>query len=83
MASLSTCTASMTQDKKDYFKRLGSLAAQLRKDFGLTQNQLAEALEIPQRIAASVEVSCWRFLVSRLQSLVRQMERIGALPKTQ
>lgn len=83
MASLSTCTASMTQDKKDYFKRLGSLAAQLRKDFGLTQNQLAEALEIPQRIAASVEVSCWRFLVSRLQSLVRHMERIGALPKTQ
>lgn len=73
----------MTQDKKDYFKRLGYLVVQLRKDFGLTQDQLAEALEISQRMVASVEVSCRRFLVSRLQSLAQQMERIGALPKTQ
>jgi transcriptional regulator with XRE-family HTH domain len=73
MASLSPCTAAMTQDEKDYFKLLGSRVAQLRKDQGLTQVQLAEALEISQQMVASYEVGRRRIPVSMLQALAKAL----------
>ena len=73
MASLSQCTAAMTQDEKDYFKLLGSRVAQLRKDHGLTQVQLAEALDISQQMVASYEVGRRRIPVSMLQSLAKAL----------
>jgi len=67
MASRSHRTAAMTQDEKDYFELLGSRVAQLRKDQGPTQVQLAEA----------------RAKHGPVPTLARHMERISALPKTQ
>jgi transcriptional regulator with XRE-family HTH domain len=73
MASLSQCITVMTQDEKDYFKVLGSHVAQLRKDQGLTQVQLAEALGISQQMVASYEVGRRRIPVSILQSLAQAL----------
>lgn len=73
MASLSHCTTAITQDEKDYFKLLGSRVAQLRKDQGLTQVRLAEALEISQQMVASYEVGRRRIPVSMLQELAKAL----------
>ena len=73
MASLSHCSAAMTQDEKDYFKLLGSRVAQLRKDHGLTQVQLAQALGISQQMVASYEVGRRRIPVSMLQALAKAL----------
>ena len=73
MASLSHCITAVTQDEKDYSKLLGSRVAQLRKDQGLTQVQLADALEISQQVVASYEVGRRRIPVSMLQSLAKAL----------
>lgn len=67
------CIPVMTQDEKDYFKALGSRVAQLRKDHGLTQVQLAEALAISQQMVASYEVGRRRIPVSMLQALAKAL----------
>ncbi|ROZ61488.1 helix-turn-helix domain-containing protein [Ramlibacter sp. WS9] len=63
----------MTEDEKDYFKLLGSRIAQLRKAQGLTQVQLAEALEISQQVVASYEIGRRRIPVSMLPDLARAL----------
>lgn len=63
----------MTQDEKDYFKLLGARVAQLRRDHGLTQAQLAEALGISQQMVGSYEVGRRRIPVSMLQSLAQAL----------
>lgn len=73
MASTYHFTAAMTQDEKDYFKLLGSRVALLRKEQGLTQVQLAEALEISQQMVASYEVGRRRIPVSMLQALAKAL----------
>lgn len=73
MALQTHCTAVMTQDEKDYFKVLGARVAQLRKDQGLTQVQLAELLSISQQMVASYEVGRRRIPVSMLQSLAQAL----------
>lgn len=86
----------VTQDEKDYFKLLGARVAQLRRDHGLTQAQLAEALGISQQRVGSYEVGRRRIPVSMLQSLAQALSmavdellgetakaRASALPKTQ
>jgi transcriptional regulator with XRE-family HTH domain len=65
--------AAMTQDEKDYFKVLGARIAQLRRDHGLTQVQLAETLEISQQMVASYEVGRRRVPVSMLQPLAQAL----------
>ena len=45
----------MTKDDEVFFKKLGKQIAQLRKDHGLTQVQLAEILNISQQHMASFE----------------------------
>ncbi|WP_217495257.1 helix-turn-helix domain-containing protein [Janthinobacterium lividum] len=63
----------MTQDEKEYFKVLGARIAQLRKDQGLTQVQLAQALDISQQMVASYEVGRRRVPVSLLPTLARAL----------
>lgn len=64
---------SMTDDDKDFFKRLGARIAQLRKERGLTQVQLAEALDISQQQMASFEVGRRKVPVSLLAPLARAL----------
>ena len=45
----------MTQDDKVFFKQLGARIAQLRKERGLTQARLAEAISVSQQHMASFE----------------------------
>jgi transcriptional regulator with XRE-family HTH domain len=56
----------MTHDEKLFFKQLGARIAALRKDQGLTQVQLAQALGLTQQMVASYEVGRRRVPVSLL-----------------
>ncbi len=70
----------MTQDEKRYFMELGSRLAQRRKEAGLTQVQLAEALGISQQMVASYEVGRRRIPVSMLPVLAQALKvQIDAL----
>lgn len=78
---------SMSEDEKAYFKALGARIAQRRKQLGLTQTQLAEALSIAQQTFASYEVGRHRIPVSLLPTLAQVMKietdvLIGATVKT-
>ena len=78
----------MTQDEKQYFKELGSRLAQLRKEAGLTQVQLAEALGVSQQMVASYEVGRRRIPVSMLAALAQALKvqidvLLGGTPKVQ
>lgn len=71
----------MTQDGKDYFKLLGSRVAQLRKDRGLTQVQLAKSLSVnigALLSAESVKAQNKRGPAPKSQ---HRLERINALPR--
>ncbi len=64
---------SMTQDDKDFFKQLGARIAQVRKERGLTQVQLAETLGISQQQMASFEVGRRKLPISALAPLARAL----------
>jgi transcriptional regulator with XRE-family HTH domain len=66
--------AMMSKDEKGYFKALGARVAERRKELGLTQVQLAEALGILQQTYASYEVGRYRFPVSMLTPLARMLK---------
>jgi len=53
--SFSYLDEQMTQDDEVFFKQLGRRIAELRKEIGMTQVQLAEMLEISQQHMASFE----------------------------
>lgn len=57
-----------TKDER-FFKELGARVAQLRKDQGLTQTQLAERLGIAQQTLAHYEVGRLRIAASMLPAL--------------
>jgi transcriptional regulator with XRE-family HTH domain len=63
----------MMQDDKDFFKQLGARIAQLRKERGLTQVQLAEILGISQQQMASFEVGRRKLAVSALLPLAQAL----------
>jgi transcriptional regulator with XRE-family HTH domain len=63
----------MTHDEKLFFKQLGARIAALRKDQGLTQVQLAEALELTQQMVASYEVGRRRVPVSLLPQIAETL----------
>jgi transcriptional regulator with XRE-family HTH domain len=65
---------SMSEDEKAYFKALGARIAQRRKQLGLTQTQLAEALSIAQQTFASYEVGRHRIPVSLLPALAQALK---------
>jgi transcriptional regulator with XRE-family HTH domain len=63
----------MTHDKKVFFKQLGARIAALRKDQGMTQVQLAEALGLSQQMVASYEVGRRRAPVSLLPQIAQTL----------
>lgn len=63
----------MTHDEKRFFRELGSLIAELRKQQELTQEQLAELLGVSQQSVAAYEVGRLRVAVSMLPKLARTL----------
>jgi transcriptional regulator with XRE-family HTH domain len=80
-----TCPTPMTQDEKLFFKQLGARIAELRKERGLTQVQLAQTLDLTQQMVASYEVGRRRVPVSLLPGIADALgvsieELIGRQP---
>jgi len=61
----------MTQDDKIFFKKLGKRVAQLRKEAGITQTQLAESLRISQQLIAAYESGARKIPASMLPTLTK------------
>jgi transcriptional regulator with XRE-family HTH domain len=61
----------MSPDERDFFEQLGKRVAQARHAASLTQQQVADALAIPQPQYASYEVGRRRVPVSMLPRLAR------------
>lgn len=61
----------MTQDDKVFFKKLGLRVAELRKELGWTQTQLAEYLTISQQLIAAYEAGSRKIPASMLPVLVK------------
>lgn len=61
--------ALMTHDEQQFFKELGARIAALRKEAGLSQQSVADALEIAQQTYANYEVARARPAVSMLPVL--------------
>ena len=59
----------MTLDEQQFFKELGARIAHLHKDAGLSQQAVADALEIPQQTYANYEVVRARPSVAMLPTL--------------
>jgi transcriptional regulator with XRE-family HTH domain len=62
-------TTPMSHDEQQFFKELGARIAQLRKDAGLSQQAVADALELAQQTYANYEVARARPPVSMLPTL--------------
>src|SRR5215510_2376242 len=61
----------MTRDEEQFFKALGARIAQFRKEQGLSQQAIADALEIAQQTYANYEVARARPAVSMLPTLAQ------------
>jgi transcriptional regulator with XRE-family HTH domain len=61
----------MTHDEQQFFKELGTRIAKLRKEAGLSQQAVADALEIAQQTYANYEVARARPAVSMLPTLAQ------------
>jgi len=61
----------MTHDEQQFFKELGARIAQLRKEAGLSQQAVADSLEIAQQTYANYEVARARPAVSMLPTLAQ------------
>jgi len=61
----------MTQNDKIFFKKLGKRMAELRKELGITQAQLAESLEISQQLIAAYEAGSRKIPASMLPRLAK------------
>jgi transcriptional regulator with XRE-family HTH domain len=61
----------MPANEEQFFKALGARIAELRKEQGLSQQALAEQLEIPQQTYANYEVARARVPASLLPELAR------------
>ncbi len=66
-------TLPMTHDEKSFFKTFGKKIAELRKEQGLTQSQLAELLGLTQQQVGHFEVARRRVPVSMLPTLARTL----------
>jgi len=71
--TVSGSASPMTHDEKVFFKQLGARIAALRKDQGMTQVQLAEALGLSQQMVASYEVGRRRAPVSLLPQIAQTL----------
>ena len=61
----------MNQDDKAFFQQLGKQVAELRKEQGWTQTQLAEALGISQQMIAAYEAGSRKIPASMLPTLAK------------
>lgn len=73
MASIHHWAHKMTPQDKQFYQQLGKRVAQLRKDQGLTQTQLAEILGISQQTMAHYEVGRLRVAVAMLPALAKAL----------
>jgi len=71
MSSHAIFLRSMTSNEKEFFEALGARIAALRKEHGLSQQALADQLEIAQQTFAHYEVGRARMSVSLLPQLAR------------
>lgn len=71
MTSEHFLTSTMARDEQQFFKALSARIAQLRKEAGLSQQAMADALEIPQQTYANYEVARARPPVSLLPELAQ------------
>lgn len=69
--SFSLLDEQMTKDDKVFFKQLGKRIAALRKEQGMTQVQLAEALAISQQLIAAYEAGSRKVPASMLPKLAQ------------
>jgi transcriptional regulator with XRE-family HTH domain len=87
MAVQTLLPLTMNTRDEEFFKTLGARIAQARKDHGMTQQQLADQLGIPQQTMANYEVARARLPASMLPILAQLLtlsldELIGnPLPK--
>lgn len=63
----------MSHEEKKFFAQLGTRVADLRKELGLTQQQLADALGTTQQQVASYEVARLRIPASMLPRMARAL----------
>lgn len=61
----------MTHDEQQFFKTLGARIAQLRKEQGLSQQAVADAMEVAQQTYANYEVARARPPASMLPDLAK------------
>jgi len=61
----------MTQNDTIFFKKLGKRMAELRKELGITQVQLADSLEISQQLIAAYEAGARKIPASMLPRLAK------------
>ena len=66
-------TVAITQDEREFFMKLGTRIAELRKDSHITQVQLAEALGVSQPTINAYELGHRRVPVSTLPLLARTL----------
>lgn len=69
--SQSTVAVAMTSNDEAFFKALGARIAELRKEQGLSQQALADALGLPQQTFAHYEVGRARMPVSLVPELAK------------
>lgn len=68
------CMRSISEEEAEFFKSLGQRIAQARKDAGLTQQQLADAVEISQPMLGSYEIGRRRLPASLLPPLAKALK---------
>ncbi|MFC5491377.1 helix-turn-helix transcriptional regulator [Dokdonella soli] len=76
----------LSKQEKAFFAQLGSRIAQLRKEQGITQVQLAEVLDVSQQTITAYEVGRRRIQVSSLPLIAKTLgvaveDLVGPDPK--
>ena len=66
-------TVALSKEERAFFAQLGSRIAQLRKDQGITQVQLAEQLGVSQQTITAYEVGRRRIQVSALPTIAKTL----------
>lgn len=74
MASIIDWALPMTSTDKALYEAMGKRIAAFRKEHGLTQVQLAEAIGVSQQTLAHYEVGRLRIAVSTLQNVARTLD---------
>jgi transcriptional regulator with XRE-family HTH domain len=86
ITSLGLQPVAISKEEKAFFVQLGSRIAQIRKEQGITQAQLAEWLGVSQQTVNAYEVGRRRMVASALPTLARLLgvsleELMGEPPK--